>query len=38
MFQDNIEDVKFMLSDEGKAAIADIHIRGIIKYAEKYLK
>lgn len=34
-FQDNIEDVEFMLSDEGKQAIADVHVNGILKYAKK---
>ena len=31
-FQDNKEDVDFLLSDEGKQAVADIHINAILKY------
>lgn len=31
-FQDNKEDVEFLLSPEGKQAVAQIHIDGIIKY------
>ena len=34
MFQDNKEDVKFLLSEEGKQALVDIHINGIKKYIE----
>ena len=34
-FQDNKEDVKFLLSEEGKKAIVDIHIKGILKYIAK---
>lgn len=36
-FQDNVDDVKFLISDEGKKAIVDIHRKGILDYAEKYL-
>lgn len=32
LFQDNEEDVDFLLSYEGKKAIADIHIKGVCKY------
>lgn len=32
MFQDNKEDVKFLLSEEGKRAIIKTHIEGIVKY------
>lgn len=35
MFQDNIEDVKFLLSPEGKEAIAEVHRKGILKFAEQ---
>ena len=35
MFQDNIEDVKFLLSAEGKEAIAEVHRKGILKFAEQ---
>nr|WP_302829773.1 N-acetylmuramoyl-L-alanine amidase [uncultured Bacteroides sp.] len=31
-FQDNKEDVEFLLSPEGKQAVVQIHIDGIIKY------
>lgn len=32
LFQDNEEDVKFLLSDEGKQAIVTLHINSIIQY------
>lgn len=32
LFQDNKEDVKFLLSDEGKKIITKIHVDGIIDY------
>jgi N-acetylmuramoyl-L-alanine amidase len=32
MFQDNKEDVKFLLSDEGKKKIVEAHVKGVIKY------
>lgn len=31
-FQDNKEDVEFLLSERGKQIVADIHVKGIIKY------
>ena len=31
LFQDNKEDVEFLLSDEGKQTIVDIHVEGIEK-------
>lgn len=34
MFQDNKEDVEFLLSENGKKIITDIHVKGIIKYLE----
>lgn len=34
LFQDNQEDVAFLLSDYGKLAIESIHVNGIIKYIE----
>lgn len=34
LFQDNKADVDFLLSSEGRKAIADIHVKGIIKYIE----
>lgn len=35
LFQDNKEDVDFLLSDEGKHAIARLHVEGIINYINK---
>lgn len=32
LFQDNKEDVEFLLSENGKRAITDIHVNGILKY------
>lgn len=32
LFQDNKEDVEFLLSAKGKQAIVELHISGIIKY------
>ena len=32
MFQDNKEDVDFLLSEEGKQMITYIHVNGIIDY------
>lgn len=34
LFQNNREDVDFLLSDEGRHAIERIHVEGIIKYIE----
>ena len=34
-FQDCKEDVKFLLSEKGKKAIVDIHVKGILKYIAK---
>ena len=31
-FQDNREDVEFLLSEEGKRAIVSLHVWGIMKY------
>ena len=31
-FQDNKEDVEFLLSPEGRAAVARVHVKGIISY------
>ena len=36
LFQDNRDDVAFLSTDEGKKAIVDIHVNGILKYLEKY--
>lgn len=35
-FQDNKDDVVFLLSSEGKKQIVRVHVDGIIKYLEKY--
>lgn len=32
LFQDNKEDVEFLLSEKGKRAITSIHVNGILKY------
>lgn len=32
LFQDNKEDVEFMLSEEGKRAIVNLHVEGIVNY------
>lgn len=32
LFQDNKEDVKFLLSEEGKQKIVNLHVNGIINY------
>jgi len=32
LFQDNREDVAFLLSNEGKTAIADLHVNAILNY------
>lgn len=32
MFQDNREDVSFLLSEKGKQAIIDLHLAGIVKF------
>lgn len=34
LFQDNINDVDFLLSEEGRQIIVDLHVEGIIKYIE----
>lgn len=36
LFQTNIEDCTFLNSEEGKEAIAKLHVEGIKKYIEKY--
>ena len=35
-FQDNKDDVAFLLSPEGKQQIVKVHVEGIIKYLENY--
>ena len=34
LFQDNKEDVKFLLSKEGKEKICNLHVKGIIDYLQ----
>lgn len=36
LFQDNKDDVKFLLSDEGKNAIVQLHLKGILNYIGDY--
>jgi len=38
LFQDNKEDVDYLLSAEGRKAIVSLHVEGIKKYVEKYGK
>lgn len=38
LFQDNRQDVDFLLSDRGRAAIVRLHVNGIKEYAAKYGK
>lgn len=38
LFQDNKEDVDYLLSEEGKQAIVALHVEGITKYIERYGK
>ena len=38
LFYTNIEDCKFLISEEGKNEIAKIHLNGILKFAEKVYK
>ena len=38
LFQDNKEDVDFLLSEEGKEAITNLHVQGILKYITKNCK
>lgn len=37
LFYTNTTDTEFLMSDVGKEAIAEIHLRGIMKYSDKYL-
>ena len=34
LFQDNKDDVAFLLSDEGRETITNVHLNGILKYIE----
>jgi N-acetylmuramoyl-L-alanine amidase len=38
LFQDNREDVDFLLSERGRAAIVRLHVEGIKAYVAKYGK
>ncbi len=38
MFQDNKDDVKWLLSEKGKKAIVNLHVNGIIDYINKLQK
>lgn len=35
LFQDNREDVAFLLSDEGKEVITALHVNGIMSYIKE---
>nr|DAX65777.1 MAG TPA: Cell wall hydrolase autolysin [Caudoviricetes sp.] len=37
-FQDNKEDVEFLLSDEGMQMVTQIHVDGIMDYLNKYVR
>ena len=36
MFQDNQKDVEYLLSEEGKTEICDLHVKGIINYISQF--
>lgn len=36
LFQDNVKDVDFMLSEEGREAIINLHVNGIINFINSY--
>lgn len=38
LFQDNKEDVDYLLSEKGKQTIVNLHVEGVIKYIERYGK
>jgi N-acetylmuramoyl-L-alanine amidase len=35
LFMDNKEDVKLLLSEEGKNKIVNLHVKGILTYLDK---
>lgn len=37
LFQDNLNDVSFLLSEEGKAVITNLHVEGIINYIKSLI-
>lgn len=38
LFYDNVDDCKIMLSDEGKDLLAEVHVKGITDYINKFIK
>ena len=38
LFQDNLSDVEFLLSDKGREAIINLHVEGIINYIKSLEK
>ena len=38
LFQDNLADVEYLLSDEGREAIVNLHVNGIINYIKSLEK
>lgn len=38
LFQDNKEDVDYLLSSEGREAVVSLHVDGIMNYADRYGK
>lgn len=38
LFQDNKEDVEYLLSEKGKAQIVNLHVDGIINYIQEYVE
>ena len=38
LFQDNLSDVEFLLSDKGREAIVNLHVNGIINYIKSVSK
>ena len=38
LFQDNLADVEYLLSDEGREAIVNLHVNGIINYIKSVSK
>lgn len=38
LFQDNREEVDYLLSEKGKRVITDIHVKGIVSYINRFCK
>ena len=38
LFQDNKEDVEYLLSEKGKTQIVNLHVDGIINYIQEYVE